>query len=139
MPGYTLQTPTDKSLVTADPSLTARSRRRRRFASPVEAALLLASLAFVLPVVLIFITSLKPDAEIVHFAGLLPQHPTLENFRHIFTNAEEVPVFRRLFNSLMISSSITILVLIVDSLAAFALARLELPGGKVVFGIILAT
>ena len=108
----------------------------------VEILVALAAFLFVLPVVLIFLTSLKPEAEIIRLDSLLPKEPRIgyeENFGHIFGNPEEVPIFRWLSNSIFISTSVTLLVLTVDSLAAYALVRLRPPGGKVIFGIIIAT
>lgn len=105
----------------------------------IEILLLLTAIFFVLPVVLIFITAFKPDAEIVRFQGILPQEWTLENFRHILGSPEEIPIFRWLFNSFFISSMVTLLVLTVDSLAAYGLSRLRLPGGRAVFALIVAT
>lgn len=107
--------------------------------SPIEIIVVLAALACVLPVVLIFITAFKPDSEIIHFYGLLPQHWTLANFQEVLGRPEEIPIFRWLFNSVFISACITLLVLTVDSMAAFALARLNLPGGKWIFIAILST
>ena len=83
--------------------------------------------------------SLPPDSEILHFDSLLPQHWTLDNFREILGSSEEIPIFRWLFNSVFISSSVTFLVLFVDSLAAYALARLKLPGKKTTFALIIGT
>ena len=108
----------------------------------IELLIALAALLFVAPVILIFVTSLKPDGEIVKFESFLPQNPRVgihDNFGHIFTNPEEVPIFRWLANSIFISSCVTLLVLTVDSLAAYALSRLDLPGGRWIFGIIIAT
>src|SRR6266550_3572563 len=105
----------------------------------IEALVALAAAAFVLPVVLIYLTSLKPDAEIVKFESVLPKHPAQgfrENFQYILRTPEEIPIFRWLGNSILISTCATLLVLTVDSLAAYGLARLNLPGGKVVFAII---
>jgi multiple sugar transport system permease protein len=99
----------------------------------------LAAALFVLPVVLIFLTAFKPESEIIHFRSLLPEAWTLANFRHIFTNTEEVPMFRWLFNSLFVSTCVTVLVLAVDSMAAYALSRLDLPGGRLVFALIIGT
>lgn len=103
----------------------------------VEAAVAIGALLFLLPVILIFITPFKPDSEIIQFQGFLPRDWTWENFAELLHNREEAPVFRWLLNSLFISSSVTALVLLVDSLAAFALARLELPGRTILFGAIL--
>src|SRR5215208_2402409 len=107
--------------------------------SVVEIFVVLACVACVVPVALIFLTAFKPDAEIIHFHGLLPRDWTLENFREILGRPEEIPIFRWLGNSIFISSCVTLLVLTVDSLAAYALARLRLPGGKLLFSIIVAT
>ena len=104
-----------------------------------ETFLVLVVMLCVLPVVLIFLTAFKPDGEIIHFRGLLPEHWTLFNFRQILTEPEEIPIFRWLGNSLLISGSITVLVLVVDSMAAYALARLNLPGGRGIFATIIAT
>ncbi len=105
----------------------------------VEGCVALGALVFVLPVVLIFITALKPDAEIVHFNSILPHHVTLANFRDILQNPEEIPIFRWFANSVLISSAVTLLVLTVTSLAAYAFARLDLPGKKWVFPLIIST
>lgn len=115
------------------------SRNRRTLW--IDLALILASAIFVLPVLLIFLTSFKPDAEILEFQGLLPRDPAAgwrENYGYLL-NSGEAPILRWLFNSVLISSSITLLVLTVDSMAAYALSRLELPGRKWIFGLIVAT
>ena len=88
---------------------------------------------------LIFITAFKPDAEIIHFKSILPEQWTLGNFREILGSPEEIPIFRWVANSLFISSMVTILVLTVTSMAAYALARLSLPGKKWIFMLIVAT
>ena len=104
-----------------------------------EIVLALAAIAFVVPVLLIFATAFKPDAEIVKFEAPWPEQPTLENFRHLVVNAEEAPVGRWLANSLFVATSATLLVVTVDALAAFALARLRPPGSKLLFAVIVAT
>ena len=107
-----------------------------------EALIALAAFFFVMPVVLIFLTSLKPEAEIIRLDSLLPREPGVgikENFGHIFGYPEEVPILRWVMNSVFISSCVTLLVLTVDSLAAYALSRLRPPGGRVVFAMIVAT
>jgi len=107
----------------------------------IDALLIGACALFVLPILLIFLTSFKPDEEILNFTGPLPDDPARgwrENYQYLFTSGE-APILRWLFNSVFISSSITLLVLAVDSMAAFALSRLELPGKKWVFALIVGT
>lgn len=102
-------------------------------------ATILAALIFLAPVVLIFITALKPDSEIIRFTGILPNDWTFANFSEIFENKEEIPIFKWLSNSIFFSTLVTLLVLTVDSLAAYGLARLDLPGKKSVFILIIMT
>jgi multiple sugar transport system permease protein len=107
----------------------------------LDLLLVLAFLTFVVPILLIFVTSFKPDAEIARFESILPQNPAAgwrENYGYLLTSGE-APILRWLFNSLFISTSVTLLVLTVDSMAAFALSRLELPGRKLIFSLIIAT
>lgn len=109
-----------------------------RRAVPVAIAAV-AVAAMVLPVAMIFLTAFKAETEIVHFASIFPRRWTLENFRRIFDSSEEIPILRWLFNSVLVSSSVTLLVLLVDSLAAYAFARLKPPGGRAVFALLVAT
>jgi len=112
---------------------------------PVVRKAVLALLAFVavvaalLPVALIFFNAFKKETEIVGLPGVLPQDWTTANFRRIFESSEEIPILRWLFNSVFVSSSITLLVLVTDSLAAHCFARLRPPGGRWVLGLIVAT
>ena len=80
-----------------------------------------------------------PDSEIIQFQSILPQNWTVENYSEILNNSEEIPIIQWFCNSIFVSSMITLLVLTVDSLAAYALARLNLPGGKWLFILIVAT
>lgn len=96
----------------------------------LEALLMLAAFAFIMPVLLILLTSLKPDAEILRFQGIVPKIWTLENYRQVLGNASEIPLGHWFFNSFFISGCITLLVLTLSSLCAFALSRLDLPAGK---------
>ncbi len=111
----------------------------KRGSKLLEAIALLGAVAGLLPVVLLVLTSFKPDGEIVRFESVLPQKPTLENYRYIFSTPEEVPILRWLFNSIFISTSATLLVLTVTSLAAYALARLRPPGSGMLFTLIIGT
>ncbi|HZT44115.1 MAG TPA: carbohydrate ABC transporter permease [Chthonomonadaceae bacterium] len=105
----------------------------------VEGIVALGAVLFLLPILFLFVTAFKPDSEIIKFQGLVPHHATLDNFRQILSSPEEIPIFRWFANSVFISSMVTLLVLTVDSLAAYALARLDLPGKRWVFALIVGT
>jgi len=92
-----------------------------------------------LPLIMVILTSFKPEKEILSFSTLFPQNWTLHNFTFILSNKEEIPIFRWLFNSIFVAIATTFFVLFINSLAAFALARLKLPFKKVAFTMIIAT
>ena len=105
----------------------------------IEVGVALGAIVFVTPLVFMLVTAFKPDSEILHYAGLAPAHPTTANFAEVLGNPEEIPIAHWFGNSVFISSCVAFLVVLVDSLAAYGLARLNLPGKKWVFGIIIAT
>ncbi len=104
-----------------------------------EVVLVVAALLFLFPVVMIYLASVKPESEIIHFRSVLPERGTLANYRYILGTPEEVPAFRWLLNSLFVASCTTLLVLAVDSLAAYALSRLRPRGGKAIFAVVVGT
>lgn len=105
----------------------------------LEGVLLFAAFLFVMPVILIFLTSFKPNAEILRFQSILPHTWTLANYQELARSSTEIPVLKWLFNSIFVSASITVLVLTVSSLCAYGLSRLNLPGKKWMVLLIVAT
>ncbi|MBK8020748.1 MAG: carbohydrate ABC transporter permease [Chloroflexi bacterium] len=90
----------------------------------------------VAPLAWMLTTSLRPETEIVttdiHW---IPRQFTFEHFTAILA---ERPMLRWLFNSLFVSTTATALVLLLDSLAGYAFARMEFRGRNVLFMIILS-
>lgn len=105
----------------------------------LEALLLALAVVFVLPVLLIFLTSFKPEPEIMEFQGMLPQAWTVGNYRVLVENQAEIPVLQWLFNSFFVAVCTTALVLAASSLCAYALSRLKLPGRKSMVALIVGT
>jgi multiple sugar transport system permease protein len=101
------------------------------------ALLILIALFFVLPLLWMLSTSFKPFAEWVQ-PNWIPRAPTLKNFTSIFSDPS-LPALRWFFNSVAIAAVFTILVVLIDSLAAYAYARMEFPGRNILFGLLLAT
>jgi multiple sugar transport system permease protein len=84
-------------------------------------------------------TSFKSTQEMAgRTLNLFPADPTTQGFTNIL-GAAATPVERWFFNSLLTATLHTILVLVVASAAAYALARLDFPGKKVLTALILAT
>jgi multiple sugar transport system permease protein len=111
-------------------------------AGAVLAVLGLAALAAVwlLPLVWIALTSLKPAAEIIRLPiRWLPVDPTTHNFAVALTTNRTAPISRAFLNSTIVAVSETLLTLALDAMAGYALARLEFPGRRLVFGVVVAS
>ena len=81
--------------------------------------------------------SFKPLTEIVsNEPNFLPKNFTLDNYRQIFL--QEPLFWRWLFNSVVIAVSVTLLNLLLNSMAGYALARLRFVGKRFWFFLILA-
>lgn len=133
---------------TAAPAL-APSRATRKPARPggrlgkiLGVALrILLSLVFGLPLIFMIVSSFKPDLQIFADLGtwkaFLPVGEiSLDNYLGVF---DRVPFATFLMNSVFISVATVVLGLVVNSMAAFALARLHFGGRKIILGVILAT
>ena len=93
----------------------------------------------VLPLIYMVMQSLKPLDEFFVFPPrFYVVHPTLNNFRDLFflMSTSWVPLSRYLFNTVFTSVAGTFGQLILASLAAYVLAKMELPGRKVMFQMI---
>jgi sn-glycerol 3-phosphate transport system permease protein len=89
------------------------------------------------PILYVLSLSFKSKIEVFKYPPvLIPEHINFVNYAAAIATA---PLGRFLFNSLVVSLSITVLQVFTAILAAFALARLEFKGKKVIFALIIAT
>ncbi len=109
-------------------------RRRVKRVGLFLLAVALAALA-VMPLLWMVSGAFKGPSE-VYTPGLIPQAPTLDNFRYVFT---EAPLLRWMGNSLFVSATVTAVGLFFHSMSGYALARLRFPGREVIFFGIFAT
>ncbi|MDQ4089510.1 MAG: carbohydrate ABC transporter permease [Actinomycetota bacterium] len=87
-----------------------------------------------LPVVWILSLSFKPESGINN-EKFLPDTWTLDNYRTVF----DTPLFTSaLRNSIVISLIATLLSVMIATVAAYAIARLEFPGKKLILSLALA-
>ncbi len=89
----------------------------------------------VLPLLWMISSSFKEPSDVYSF-GLLPERPTLDNYRYVIGDA---PLLRWMGNSFFISVTVTVLGLWFHSMAGYALARLTFPGREVIFFTIFST
>ncbi|MEM7555583.1 MAG: carbohydrate ABC transporter permease [Cyanobacteria bacterium P01_A01_bin.84] len=98
--------------------------------------LTLYALITIIPFLWALSASFKPLSEIVSGEpNFFPQNFTLDNYTQIFLR--EPLFFRWLFNSIFIAFSVTVLNLIFNSMAGYALARLNMVGKRFWFLLIL--
>ena len=84
-------------------------------------------------------TSLKSTAEVSQAdLTFLPQDPTTEGYQTIL-GAPQTPVAQWFLNSMIAATAQTLLVLVVATMAAYALARLSFPGKRILTALVLAT
>ena len=95
----------------------------------------LIGLVFVLPLVWMVSASLQVNGEIFKYPFTwLPAAPRWVNYADIW-NSGEIPLLQMYRNSLFIVAFTSLGVLFVSVLAAYAFARLEFRGKKIVFGL----
>lgn len=100
-------------------------------------AMLAVTAAVLLPLAIIVLTAFKPVAEVNAFPPtLLPEVWTFDNFAQIF---EELPFARLIANSFIFAGGVTAFALVFDSLAAYALARIDFRGSRVLLIAIIAS
>lgn len=121
------------------PRSAATSRRWGTAATYVAMSLL--ALVFLFPLVFMFVSSLKPDAQILQdidspMAFLPVGDISLDNYFGVF---DRVPVAQFMFNSILVTVLTVGLGLVVNSMAGFALSRLAWRGRIVVLAVIIAT
>lgn len=103
------------------------SQSRARLISRVCWTLALAVVAvpFLFPFLWMVSSGFKSAAEIFGSPSLIPATVRWENFVEIFTYQ---PFARQYFNSLYVSVTVTVVTLVLSSLAGYALARLRFAG-----------
>ena len=97
--------------------------------------LLLGAAVMVLPFAMMIATSFKGQSFVLT-PSLLPDHPTLANYERAWSSNG----FARYFlNSAVVSIATVLLVLLLGSMMAYAFARFEFVGKKVLFYAMIAT
>lgn len=130
---------------------------KRRAAAAAMTVVGLALALFVLgPILWMLDSSIQLDRELFtvppHF---VPQEPTLDNYRYIITrtppksyervtmggrvSGEALSILPALKNSFFISSSVTLIVLLIGTIAAYTYARLRFAGRDLTYAFILAS
>jgi len=98
--------------------------------------LLVMGIIYLHPILWIFISSFKVEAEVLQAGGfmLLPKTWTVQNFANLFSARNvQTPVFRWLLTSVFVSGSTAVLSIIIVSMSAYAFSKLHFKGRDVLF------
>ncbi len=99
--------------------------------------LLLFSLIFVLPIIWIFISSLKTSNEIFSWPPtIIPNKVTFSNYITAFSKGNFITYFK---NSIFVAVTATALTLLINSMAGYALAKFDFKGNKLIFFLFIST
>lgn len=93
--------------------------------------LIILSVFMGLPIVFVFNHAFKPYSELFRYPPqFFVRNPTTENFIRLVTFSAEsgIPISRYIFNSVFSTLAVVIASIILSSLAAFALSKLEFKG-----------
>lgn len=128
----------------AQPAPPAPPARRRLGPSPARKAvsygvLTVVAILFVAPILFMIVGSLKPDERVLTEGGswkaFVPTDASFQNYSDVF---DRVNFGRFMFNSLVITACVVVGGLFVNSLAAYAFARMKWRGRNLIFTAILA-
>lgn len=111
----------------------------RHLAGRVAVCLVLTATAAVtvFPFLVCLITSFAPDRDVNSWPPrFIPSSWTMANYLALF---QRVPVGRQFLNSLIFASAVTVCSLVFDSLAAYALARLDFRGRNTLLVVLIAS
>lgn len=118
-----------------------RRRGRLNRTSPAFWVLLVVgSLIVIVPLLYMLLTSLKTIEESRSAPPtFFPAQPSLRAFDVLFFSDADSPVLLWLANSFIAATAHSILVVVICSMAGYALARMEFPLKRTLFGVIIAT
>lgn len=106
--------------------MSVQTERSTRAGRVIKNLFLIAvSVATLYPVLWVFKMALTPSQGFDMSLNPIPSDPSLDNFRHLFT---ELPFFTWLINSAVVSIATTIIGVFLACTSAYALSRFRFPG-----------
>jgi multiple sugar transport system permease protein len=131
--------PTDPpdAAVAAEPVEPPVSGKQRALAIPLHLALLVGLVIMALPFVWMILGSVKTTGELRRYPPTwVPEDPTSANYRDLF---ERMDFQRFFFNSTLVALAVTFGNLVFCSMLGYALAKIDFPGKRALFVIVLST
>jgi multiple sugar transport system permease protein len=114
-----------------------KSGERRQRAVWLHVALIAGFVVMIMPFVWMILSSFKLTRELRRYpTRWIPEDPTLQNYRDLF---DRLDFPRYFFNSTIVALAVMAGNLLFCSMLGYALAKLEFPGKRVLFAVVLAT
>lgn len=128
-------------MATQTRTLVQRSWRDVRSVLGRYALLIVVALVFILPILFMIMSSLKPDAQLLRdtssLRAFLPLGDlSLNNYEAAFNR---VPLAQFIYNSVLVTVITLVISLVINSMAGFSFAVLNWPGKNVILAIVIAT
>jgi multiple sugar transport system permease protein len=115
----------------------SRKRREQGGALWLHVVLIIGLIVMILPFVWMVLGSFKTTAELRSLPPTwIPENPTLQNYRDLF---ERLNFPRYFFNSTVVAAAVTAGNLVFGSMLGYALAKLDFPGKRILFLLVLGT
>ncbi|MFA9432235.1 carbohydrate ABC transporter permease [Egicoccus sp. AB-alg2] len=126
---------------TAEETPDSGVQTRRPWAKPLGyTVLVVLSLIYIAPLLWMLSTSLKTNPEATRWPlQFLPSDVTTAAYELLFRPGTDTPVLRWFMNSMLAATAHAVLVVATAAPAAYALARMDFRGKKLMFGVILST
>lgn len=115
-----------------------REKKRAAWQIPVYAVLIFWAATTIYPLIWVMLNSFKIKNEIIANSFSLPVGElfTMANYKRAF---DRVPILGAYVNSLAVSGTVTVVVMLLAGLAAFALVRYQFKGRKLLTSIVLGS
>ncbi len=113
-----------------------RLNRKKLLKFLVHFILTVCSIVVVYPFVFMLINSFKTGPEILNYPMYLPKVWTVSGFVKVLSTLN-IPILFK--NSLLISVSVTLLNVLLNSMVAYALSKLNFPGKNLIFKVVLGS
>ena len=114
----------------SSPPAPVRGPRRSYAAFPVHLAMMAWAVVTALPLIWAVVSSFKTDNEILNDPWSLPASPQYGNWARAWTEAS---IGRYFLNSVLVVGGALLLTMLLGSLVAYALARYEFRGNRIVY------
>ena len=101
------------------------------------ALLIIITVVMLFPLIIVVITSFTPEHLTNQWPPkVLPQEFTLNNYSDLFGR---LPIGRQMLNTVLFAGCVTIISVLFDAMAAYALSRIDFKGRGVLLGVLIAT